>query len=228
MGRTFVTFEEAAVLMKCTKRTVHNYVKRGRLRREIDDGVVVLRREDVEQLMDEEGSELPALNNRVLLELLSRVKTLEMQVSVFRKMNSIEELSPLRPNEDEALKILGNVRLYLQKTKLVHQEITLWVSLFRRMDEVTFELFRKAGAPEDFWQDIFNLCVRLIEFVSDPKKCQDSRVWLEYHLELNECRKNLRSIVLMWVEMGRGKATPTLRKYLDGGRDDLVRRLTSH
>lgn len=226
MGRTFVTFEDAARLLKCSKRTVHNYVKKGLLRREYSEGTVVLCQEDIEQLADEFGSQLPALNNRTLLEILGRLKSMEVQLAVFKKMHGIEEHPPLRPDPEEALKLVGNAQWYLEKKVFTSPELDLWVSLFQRMDELTFDLIRRAGARNDFWQDFFNLCLHLMDFTSDPSKCKGSRIWVRHHLELNECRKSLRSLVLMWVELGHGKATDALRRHLGGGKDDLVRRLT--
>lgn len=225
MGRTFVTFEEAASLLKCSKRTVHTYVKKGLLRKDLDAGEVVLRREDVEQLADENGSQLPAMNNRTLLELLGRLKGLEMKVAVFQKMHGIEDHPPLRPTEDEAQKLVANAQWYLQKKEFTSPEIQLWVSMFQRMDELTFHLIKKAGAKPDFWKDFFELCLHLMEFVSDPKKCKDSRTWLSHHMELNECRKSLRTLILMWVELGPEKATKSLQRYLGGGKEDLLLRL---
>jgi len=225
MGRTFVTFEDAAKLLKCSKRTVHNYVKKGRLRKDVEDGEVVLRREDVEQLAEGLGSDLPALNNRTLLELLGRIKTLEMKVSVFQKIHGIEEHPPLRPGTDEALKLVSNAEWYLQKKDITSPEIGLWVSLFQRMDELTFQMIHRAGAKPEFWKTLFDLCLYLMDFVSNPRRCKETRTWLAHHLELNECRKSLRSIILLWVELTRESHTKGLHKYLGGGKEDLARRL---
>lgn len=221
MGSTFVTFDEAASLLKCSKRTIHNHINQGRLKREYENGKVVLLREQVEQLIDES----PVLNNRTLLEILGRLQTIEIQMAVVRKMYGIEERPPLRPSPEEAIKLLENARYYLQKDTFTPPEIALWVSMFSRMDELTFDLMRRAGVSEDFWQDFFNLCLHLMDFVSDPKRCKATRTWLQYHLELTECRKILRSIILMWVELGRGKASNAVRRHLGGGKDDLIRRL---
>lgn len=227
MGRTFMTFEDAARLLKCTRRTVYNYVKKGLLRREYEQGAVVLCREDVEQLSDEMGAQLPALSNRTLLEIMGRLSTLEVQMSVFKKMHGIEEHPPLRPEAEEASKLVANAQWYLEKKTFTSPEVDLWVSLFQRMDELTFDLIRRSGAQNDFWQDFFNLCLHLMDFVSDPKRCRGSRTWIRHHMELNECRKSLRTLVLMWVELGHGKASKTIRRHLGGGKDDLVRRLTT-
>jgi DNA-binding transcriptional MerR regulator len=228
MGRTFVTFEDAAKLLKCSKRTVHNYVKKGLLRKDVEDGEVVLRREDVEQLADGLGSNLPALTNRTLLELLGRLKTLEMKVAVFQKMHGIEEHQPLRPSPEEALKLVGMAEWYLQKKDFTSPEIQLWVSTFQRMDELTFQMIRDSGAKTDFWRDLFDLCLHLMDFVSNPKKCKETRTWLAHHLELNECRKSLRTLILMWVELNRESSIKAVHRYLSGGKEDLARRLAGN
>lgn len=226
MGRTFVTFEEASKLLKCSKRTVHTYVKKGLLRKDFVEGEgVVLRREDVEQLASDHGAGLPPLNNRTLLELMSRIKSLETKVAVFQKMHGIEDHPPLRPTEEEAQKLLANAQWFLQRKEFTSPEVGLWVSLFQRMDELTFKMIQDSGAEAGFWRCFFELCLHLMNFVSDPKKCKDSRTWLSHHMELNECRKSLRTLILMWVELGQEKSTKTLQRYLGGGTEDLLQRL---
>lgn len=227
MGRDFVTFEEAAQILKRSVRTVHTYVKNGFLRREYVEGKVVLCRTEVEQLASDHNANLPALNNKTLVDLQARLRSLEMQMSVFRKMNGFEERPPLRPAPELALGLIDAAKQALKATNFGSEELNMWVDMFLRMDEVTFEMFRKAGASADYWQPIFNLCLHLIEFVADPKRCKDSRVWLQYHEELTQCLKRLRSVILVWIESGKGEATAALRRHLGGGRDDLVRRLTS-
>lgn len=227
MGRTFVTFEEASKLLKCSKRTVHTYVKKGLLRRELNDREVVLLREDVEQLAEDGGVRLPPINNRTLLELLSRLSTLEMQMSVFKKMYGIELAPPLRPDPLEAEKLVENAKFYLQKKEFTSQEVELWASMFRRMDEVTFQNIEKALERKDFWKTFFELCLHLMDYASDPKRNKQSRIWLAHHLELNESRKGLRNLILMWVELKHERFNQDVRKYLGGGMDDLMTRLVS-
>lgn len=231
MGRTFVTFAEAAQMLKRSVRTIHTYVDKGLIRREyrstLEGTEVVLSRADVEQLTSEQGANLPALNNKTLVDIQGRLRSMEMKMAVFQKMNGIEDREPLRPTPELALGLIEAAKQALCVTTFQSEEVHLWVDQFLRMDEVTFELFRKAGASPDAWQPIFNLCLHLMEFASDPKRCKDSRIWSQYHMELTECLKRLRSIILVWIESGKGAASTTLRQHLGRGKDDLVRRLTS-
>lgn len=226
MGRTF-TFAEAAKLLKRSVRTIHTYVERGYIRREYEGDKVVLCRDDVEQLASEQGLNLPALNNKTLTDIQGRLRTLETQMAVVKKIYGIDVRDPLRPSPDLALGLQRAVECALKEKYFEPEEVNLWISQFLRMDEVTFELFRKAGVPADGWQAVFGLCMHLIEFTADPNKSRDSRAWSQYHLELAECLKHLRSIILVWIESGKGAATTALRRHLGGGKDDLVRRLTS-
>lgn len=231
MGRTFVTFAEAAQMLKRSVRTVHTYVDKGLIRREycstLEGTDVVLSRADVEQLASEQGANLPALNNKTLVDIQGRLRAMEMKMAVFQKMNGLEDREPLRPNPENALGLVEAAKQSLTATTFQSEEVHLWVDLFMRMDEVTFELIRKAGAASDYWQPIFNLCLHFLEFAADPKRCKDSRIWFLYHMELTQCLKHLRSIILVWIESGKGSATATLRQHLGRGRDDLVRRLTT-
>lgn len=227
MGRDFVTFVEAAELLNCTKRSVHNFVNRGQLRRHLEAGKVLLLRSEVESLAEERGTELPALNNRTLLEILSRLKNLELKVAVFQKMRGIDLPPPVRPTREEAFKLIEQVKYYLQRETFDSAEVDYWVALLSRLDEVSFDLIQRETGQDDFWQHFFNMCILLTDYVSDPKKARKAGNWVRHTLELHEVMKNLRALCLIWVEPGRGRATTALKRHLRTGKDDLVHRLTS-
>jgi hypothetical protein len=221
MGRTFVTFEEASKLLKCTKRTVQNYVKRGLLRREYDEGVVLLR-EDVERLAQQNGVGLPALNNRTLLELLSRIRALEMQMAVVKKMHGAADVEPLRPEPEYALRLASEMEHYAKCELFIFAEVQLWASLFSRMDEMTFELMRQAGVKKDFWKDLFQLCLNLISYAFNKPE------FMRLAMELEEDRKRLRSTILMWAELGHIQVSNNLQKVLGDAKTDLLGRLKAN
>lgn len=223
MGRTFVTFEEASVLLKCTKRTVQNFVKRGQLRRAYVEGSVVLHRDEVEQLVEERGSNLPALNNKTLLECLSRIKVLETKVAVFQKITGVEEAPPLRPEGPEALKFLENLDYYLNQSSYQREVIDFWSGLFRRIDETTLDLLRTTSGRDDSWKKLFDLCLRLLDFCASSKTLTSAQKY-QHFIDLSESKKRLRDVCLVWVEL-RGSSTQYLRKALGAGKDDLVQRL---
>lgn len=228
MGRVFYSFDEAATRLGKSKRTIHNYVKKGLLRRVVEDGDVVLHREEVDQLADELGTDAPAMNRKTFLELVGRIRRLEEQMSVFRKMYGIEDRPPLRPDVEEARRLHDNVVEALLKKTYLEPEIELWVSVFSRMDEVTFDLMMKAGLTTSFWIPFFRLCLAMMDFISDPSKSGSNPRWFKLHMELDECRKKLRATALMWVEMGRGTVPEGILKQLGTGKDDLMRRLRGH
>ncbi len=225
MGRTFVTFEEAAKILNCTKRTVHNFVRRGQLRREYELDSVVLSRADVEALAEERGSGLPALNNRTLKELMSRLSNVEMQLSVFRKMHGLSERQWFRPSDVEAQSLHSMAKHFLTKNSFSTQEIGLWAGTFNRFDELSFDLMKQALGSDTFWKDFFDLCLKLMEFVSNPKRGKQLRELSRLDLELSLGLKNMRGIILTWIELGHGKTTTQLMKSLGTGKDDVVRRL---
>ncbi len=226
MGRTFVTFKEAAEILKCTERSVHNYVKRGQLRREYESGLVVLSREDVEVLRDELGAGMPSLNNRTLKQLMSRLSNVEMQLSVFKKMHGISDRQWLRPTAVEGSNLHQMAKHFVTMKVFTTQHIDLWASTFNRLDELSFDLLKEATGSDVFWKDFFDLCIKLQDFVSNPEKSKGLRERTRLDLELSLGLKNMRSIILTWIELGHGKTTTQLLKSLGTGKDDLVRRLS--
>lgn len=225
MGRVFYTYEEAARRLGRSSRTIHNYVKKGLLRRAVDNGNVVLHREDVDQLAEEVGADLPAMNRKAFLELHARVRKLEEGMAVMRKMYGIEDRPPLRPSVDEARQLYQNAEEAMVKKTYHTAEIELWVGVFSRIDEITFDLMSKAGLPSSCWMPFFKTCMEMMDYVSDPNRSGANPKWLQQHTELDECRKRLRSTVLMWVEMGKGSVGLEVVRQLGTGRDDLMMRL---
>lgn len=225
MGRVFCTFEEAAERLKRSKRTIHTYVKKGILRRTLDNGRVLLLVEEVEQLAQDEGTDTPALNRKTLLELMARVRHLEEVTAVFRKMYGIDDRLPLRPEGDEAYSLHALASNMLEQKKFSLEEVDLWISTLSRMDEVTFDLMVKTGLQDTCWQPFFKLCIALMDFVSDPKRYGSKPGWHQRHMELDECRKKLRDTAIIWTEMGRGVTPLKLIQDLDSSKEDLLRRL---
>lgn len=226
MGRTFVTFGEAAELLKCTVRSVHNFVRRGQLRREFEHGSVVLSRADVEAFAEERGNGLPALNNHTLKILMSRLSNVEMQLSVFKKMHGISDRQWLRPTVVEGENLHSMAKHFLLMDSFTTQHIDLWAGTFNRFDELTFDLLKKATNSEVFWKDFFDLCLKLLDFVSDTSRSKGLRERSRLDLELSLGLKNMRSIILTWIELGHGSNTTQLLKSLGTSKDDVVRRLS--
>lgn len=226
MGRTFVTFEEAAQLLKCTVRTVHNFVKRGQLRKEFELGSVALSRDEVEQLARERGIGLPPLNNHTLMQMMGRITNLEVQLSVFKKMHGITDRKWLRPTDQEASSLMGMIQFFLTKKDFTNQEVDLCASIFGRLDELSFDLLKKATGRDDFWKDFFTLCLNLLDFVSDHDRSPNLRERARLDLELSLGLKGMRAVILTWIELGHGTTTTQLSKNLGTKKDDLIRRLS--
>jgi hypothetical protein len=224
MGRTFVTFEEAANRLGRTKRSVHSYVKNGLLRKTTQDGEVLLHWDDVEQLALDLGADAPAMNRKSFIHLTARIQKLEMDMTVVRRMLEIQD-NPYRPDAAEAAGMHKAASAALVHKSWKTEELHAWASYFDRMDEVTFDIFQEVTHLQKPWEVFFRLCLAQMKFVSAQHLETPDLIWQALHKKLDEGRKKIRACALMWIEMGRGTIAPDLLKEVDSDKEDLLKRL---
>lgn len=225
MGSDFLTFEEAASRLNRSKRSIHYYVNQGLLTKKLKAGKVVLPREEVEQLAVELGSDVPALNRKTFFQLMSRVRKLEEDVAVFKRMWDVQD-KPLRPSNEEAIGLhnAGTQALALKEWKT--EEIEMWIGLFDRMDEVFFDTVAQATVLSKPWATFYNLCLNMLSYLSELDKKVPSLDTQLRQRKLEEGRKKMRGTILMWIEAGRGTVPDAVFRQLNNDQDDLLRRLT--
>ena len=227
MGSGFMTFEEAANRLGRSKRSIHNYVKQGLLQRVMNSGNVVLRKEDVEQLAVDIGSDSPALNRKTFYLLQARLKKLEEEMVAVKHILEIRD-SPLRPSESEARGLYAAATESLSRRNWVAEEVDLWAAQFERLDEPALDSISQAIQDNKAWTPFFTLCLELIKYAHSRFSTEkvDPLLWLARHKRLEEGRKKLRGSILIWIEAGRGSVSEPFLTSLEGGKEAVLRRLT--
>lgn len=226
MGSVFYTFDEAARRLGRSKRTIHNYIKQGFLNRVVDNGAILLRREDVEQLAVDLGSDAPALNRKTVYELQSRIRKLEQDMSVVRMALQIRD-NPLRPSDEEASGFYKAAVMALKAGNWSRKEVELWVDYLHRIDEVTLDTFLKSTGILQPWKVFYDLCIHMMEAVSNEETYRTDLEWQVLHKKLDEVRKRMRDSIILWMEMGRGTLPDSALKSVDTVKEDLLRRISS-
>jgi DNA-binding transcriptional MerR regulator len=226
MGRTFVTFEEAATRLGCSKRSIHSYVKKGLIRKKSENGAVVLYWEDVEQLAVDKGVDAPAMNRKNFITMMSRLQKLEQDMTVVRRMMEIRD-DPLRPVVGMAAGLYQAASSSLASKTWQPEEVNLWASQFERFDEVTLDAIRDATQDPNCWQVFYKLCLAQMDFAWAQYSASPDLNWRTLHLRLDEGRKKLRAVALIWIELGRGQLTPSILKEVNSPKEDLLQRLES-
>lgn len=220
-----MTFEEAANRLGRSKRSVHNYVKQGFIKKGLLDGKVVLQRDDVEQLAIELGADLPAMNRKTFFQLQSRIQKLEEQMVLVQQMWGIQE-KPLHPSETEAG---GIYRAALDSLKSsptwTVQEMEMWVDLFLRFDEQTLSQISKTARVNNPWDVFMKLSLGFASLVSQDKSFAASLPLQALHQKIETARKRLKAEAVLWIEAHRG--LPTDLKQYDTPKEDLLRKLGS-
>lgn len=224
MGSEFYTYEQAAQRLDRSKRMIYVYLEKGWLKRVHRDGEVVLSKDEVEQLALELGSDAPAMNRKSFMEVFSRLRKLEEDNAVFRRMWGMVD-KPLRPSRDEAIGFHAAASHNLAFTSWKAEEVSMWADQFDRMDEVFFDAVRDATVLAQPYAVFYNLCLKLMSWVSEKNAEKPDLEMQILHKRLDEGRKKMRSTILMWVEMGRGTVPEALFKKLNTEGDELLKRL---
>lgn len=227
MGSSFYTFTEAANRLNRSKRSLHNYIKRGFLRREVINGEAFLNREDVDRFAEDSGVDAPSMNRRSFIEMQNRTKKLEDQMRTVMHILQLRD-DRLRPTLEQADGFYKAVWDSLSRTgKWSLDEVVLWVKQFERMDEVFLETVCRVKSNPNAWVPFLRLCTLMLEFadaVNDPEHLLE---WKTAAKGMSDARSTLRTAVSITIEMNRGTS---LDAYFDAPEDPkaaLVRNMTA-
>jgi hypothetical protein len=219
---SLLTITEVATRLGRHRRSIHNYLEKGFLRRVERNGKVLVPSEDVEQLAVELGTDFPALTRRTLFEMQAKIRKLEEGQRVFEKMWGIQE-KPLRPSPNEAAGLLKATTDYLSNTSWRFEELNSWALLFNRVDEETLDALAEHGMTTKPWEPLYDLSLRMLAFIDKTKaetlELQALRATME------SGRKKIREATLFWIERGRGTVPQQVFKLLDSPKEDLLRSL---
>lgn len=225
MGSSFYTFEEAAARLGCSKRTIHNHVKRGYLTKAVQDGRVVLRKEEVEQLAASTGADLPAMNRQSFFMLQTRVRRLEELVAVLQRALDIRD-SPMRPSKEDALRLHTSVIHALTKKNWTDEEMDRWSSIYDRIDEVTLDILSEALTSPTAYESILRLCLTQLRSVAMRPEFGTNLELQILHKKLDAGRKNLRDTALTWLTLNRGMVPNTVLERFEDDKGLLFQRLS--
>jgi excisionase family DNA binding protein len=223
-----MTVPEAAARLGCSKRSVHNYLKKGFLRKEaIRNRAVLVKSEDVEQLAEELGTDFPVVNRRTVFQLNRRITQLEEEMRVMKTMweaMGIQE-KPLKMDDKEAASLHRAVIDYLTLPKYQLKELDSWAGIFNQVDEKAIEHLAAVTGSAQPWKPLFDLVTRMSDFLS-PKKVKDDLSLQALKAKMEQGRKKVRAAALFWIESGKGTIPQALFQALDTPQDELRRALT--
>lgn len=225
MGSLFYTFTEAANRLGCSKRTIYNYVKHGYIRKSVQDGQVVLYREEVEQLANETGVDLPAFNRKNFSILMRKVQKLEQDMALCRRILEIRD-DPLRPTVDEAKMLHAAASRALAVGSWKDEEIETWAgSVFDRLDEVSLDMLKETLSLEHPYEVFFKLCLAQMRAVSTREGFQNSLPHQILHKKLDEGRKKLRATLLMWHQVSKTPISDSVLQKFESEKGTLFKKL---
>lgn len=223
MGR-HLSFDAAATRLKCSRRTVHNYIKKGLLTKRFENGKVVIPADEVEQLAVSSGTDLPALNRQTFFALSAKVRKLEEIVAVLQRALDIRD-TPLRPSKETGLGLLAAANKALTAPAWVDKELEMWATHFDRFDEVTWDIISEAAVSKTVYESFLALCIAQIRYVS-RKKGFDTNLDLQLlHKKLEMGLKRLRESLQTWIVLQQGRTPKALLEGLDTEKGALFRRL---
>jgi hypothetical protein len=222
-----MTFTQAANRLGCTKRSIHNYIKKGFLRRIVKDGEAYLAQEDVEQLAEERGTDYPALNRKTIFQILGRLKRLEERYEIVARVwdtLGIQE-QPLRPSSEDAASLHAACTAFLSMSRYELGQLETWSAVFVAFDEKTVEIIAEAVNSTQPWKPVHDLVVRMVEFLSKEKALKTSMELQALQAKLQLGRRRVREAALFWIEGGRGIVKKDVFRALDDPKEGLLRAL---
>lgn len=228
MGSAFYTFAEAANRLKRTTRTVHNYIKRGFLRREVYNGEAVVNREDVDRLAEDAGIDLPSMNRKSFIEMQNRLRKVEEQMRTVMHMLQLRD-DRLRPSPEHAGKFYkAAVDSATRAGKWALGEVVQWSTQFEKMDEVFIEQVCDSVKNNGAYAQFMWLNLKMMEYAYDKNAEKPDIEWQAVHKKLQASYASLRSSAIIWIEMGRGGKNDMVFETVDDPKNALYRGLQAH
>jgi hypothetical protein len=229
MGSGFYTFQEAAKRLNRSTRSLHDYVKKGFLKKRMEDGQAVLDREDVDLMAVDMGVDAPSMNRKSFLQMQTLLEKTVNEVRALKHALGLRDVPPLRPPQVvcEGLISACTTYLHIDKREDVWTTVIIekWSDLFERMDEETFNAFSKTSNDPQAWVPFFKFCSELADFCWEQDKKLPSLVWQARASRLETARQRLRGVVVTWLEMGRGVIPAELITALGSNREALLGRI---
>lgn len=226
MGSLFYTFEEAAARLSCSKRTIHNHVKHGYLRKTNQAGKVVLHKEDVEQYAIDKGTDLPALNRKNVAFLEARIQRLERDMAVCKLVLDIRD-NPVRPSKEDATALLREASKAIAANYWTEAELDMWATVFNGFDEVSLNLLQEHLALPRPYETFFKLCVAQMQNISIRPEFQTTLSLQLLHKKLDEGRKKMRETLLMWTSVTGGVVPEMVLETLESEKGALFKKLSN-
>lgn len=228
MGSGFYTFEEAATRLGRSKRSLHDYVKKGLIKKRLNGRESVLDREDVELLASEQGTDYPSLNKKTFLKAQTRLQKLEDEMKMVKHILQIRDVQPLRPDPTTSLGLLSAAKTYLgvdREAVWMPALIEKWADIFERIDEETLSALVSGSNEAQAWIPFFKFCSQMADFCWEQDKKTPSLAWQAMGTRLETARQGMRRAIMVWLEMGGGTLPEKLLSGLEGPRDSFMRRM---
>jgi hypothetical protein len=228
MGSTssrFLTINETATRLNVSRRTVHTYITKGFLRRNLRDGKVLLLKEEIEQLAVELGTDMPALTRKTFFNLTARVRRLEEQMAMAQAAWGAQEMKPMRPNTQEAVALYKAATDYLATKEWKFEAMSQWAELFGHFDEELLRRLAEANLTVQPWLVFYTLAARMSSYLGSTKEMKDDVRVQALRAKLEQGRKRIREMALFWIESKQGIVPAEVFKDFDTPKDDLLRSL---
>lgn len=222
MGSAFYTYEQAATRLNRSKRTIYLLIKKGMLRKESCNGVLGVSAVDVEDLATQ--TELPAMNKSNWDDLQIKVRRMEERMAVLTEILGFKS-EPIRPSINNAADLYIAAKKAVEAGSWVEEEVMTWAGIFKRIDEATLKVIAEAVSDTTPWIPFFELCALMqgkaeTEY-SRLKNIQTERVFLV----LEDCKKHLRSVAVVWADLGLGNAASVVLKSTASQKENLMSRI---
>ena len=211
MTQEFYTLETAASRLNVSLRTIHNYLNKGMLSRVIREGRVTIPASDVEDLRSE--TSFPVMNKANWIDMNARLRRLEERMAAMTAIMGLHN-EPLRPNKENALGLHVQAKKAATAGKWEEKEVDMWTDILGKIDEVTLTTIATASTDLQPWSTYFSLCQSLLDYCEAQYKKEKTLALERQIMKLEDCRKHLRSVAVVWIETNRGNMSDVVLRAM--------------
>jgi hypothetical protein len=206
------TFDEAAKVIGCSKRSVHNYIKKGFITRVFDttDNTPKVKKDEVILFTGESSTTYPGISKRSFMELSRRVQRAEETLAVMKVILGIGE-RPIRCNEVQAAGFTNACLLNLNNTSWTPEEMDFWANQILLFDEITLGSIAKVGLETAPWVPYFKLISAMYEKSLVDFDTKPSITTEKLKVKLEKTKKHLYSMGLIWTELNKDSSEYLMR-----------------
>lgn len=210
----YITPTEAARILGCKPRKVHDLCDQGLVRRLNEGDDVFVRSEDIAEIhrLNIAGEMQPGEMIRRILFLETKVRRLEETLNLVLEVNGMAASRFIKMEDIDLHRLYQEVERALGEEEWSVEEMVRLCEIFVKITEVEVDRLNELLNTDHSWQPLYRLCLHMTRYVATQPDLTTNLDLQRVRDLLHAGRKNLSTIAVLFVEKA-GQIGPS-RKLL--------------